>query len=383
MWIILNEIKKMCTIKNLLILLLINFIGYYIAIEFRMTYFPNGNPSTNIYSVSKKIIEERGNDFSDSDKEYLEDMYKHLLSVTGKYLENNEIARKYGVKDVRTLVDKAYTAGGVEGQELGELNNKIFFKEGVEGFWDYEAVSWMRDMYNNNENSLKLSKLPHNADRIDEIIKNKEFNSILPSEVIDNYNEVIVYSFVTILLSVVFVISPVFTYDKRRNMEYVQYSSKRGRRIFKDKVIASIISGIGITTTILGWVFYLYNNRKNTVEMFYDSSINSFFSGYSWINITFREYMIISIVLLYLTVISVTILICYVSRLIGGYIPLIGIMILITYGIEYVVNGYILKYIFNIYRFKFLEVFVLGGFIIIGATLIYTRYRKELKIDIN
>lgn len=205
---------------------------------------------------------------------------------------------------------------------------------------------------------------------------------MISTEVLENYNGFIFNSTALRVISIIFLLAPIFTKDKHRNLEQIQYTTKRGRKLYKDKIIASlIVSGI-IVTVELGALFSLYLTRENTVEMFYNSSINSWLTvGFNWFDLTFKEYIFVTIALIYIFSLCLSLLISFVSRKCSRYITLIGISLLLVIVFFKLVTT---EFLFGggvgwIYKPKFLIIGFSNIMAVIGLILVLAQNRNEKK----
>lgn len=368
MGIIKNELKKIFNIKSLLVVLVISFIIYNMFIEFHIEYFPNGRNDT--YDIAKKFVEEEGINASEVGVNYFLDLKQKYEEEANEYLFNNSTAKELGITTYEELENVGVGKKGYDSEreiKAHELHSNIMFEEKVDSFWKLQAVNQFIEMYDivNISDSFISEK---QNERINEIISSKNYRDVIPSETLSNYNSFIFNSIALIVVSIIFLLSPIFTKDKHRNLEQIQYTTKRGRKLYRDKIITSLISSAIIVTVELGILFSLYLTRENTVEMFYNSSINSWLvAGLNWFNLTFKEYIFLTIALIYIFALCLSIFTALISRKCSRYITLIGISLVLTIGFFKLVTSetLLLGGIGWIYRPKFLVL----GFIIIMAIL--------------
>lgn len=69
--------------------------------------------------------------------------------------------------------------------------------------------------------------------RIKEILEKGLETSVFNDVIFSSYNELIKSVAKTILLSVMFLITPIYLRDNKDKVNYLQYTSKTGRSIFK------------------------------------------------------------------------------------------------------------------------------------------------------
>ena len=150
----------------------------------------------------------------------------------------------------------------------------------------------------------------------------------------ENYHALIFGITLLILICVPILVIPIFINDNKNKVNYIQYSSKTGRKLFEKKIIASIVASFVLATAQLGILFVVY--KANNTYMFWDCSINSAISGIaSWYDITFGQYIILSVVLNYIVAFITCMISIFVSSKASTYISAIGIQIpiLFTFGI--------------------------------------------------
>ena len=105
---------------------------------------------------------------------------------------------------------------------------------------------------------------------------------------------------VFVILATLILVSPLVVTDRANKVNWLQYSSKQGRRIIKKQFVAALISAI-LMTTILVLVFAGVYGAATGVHAFWNTGINSFLNGqFYWLSITFGQYCLLMIGLLYL-----------------------------------------------------------------------------------
>ena len=380
MGIIKNELKKIFNIKSLLVLSVISFVIYKMFISFYIDHFPNGRPAVDIYDIAKRFIEEEGINTSEIGVQYFLNLEKEYEEEADNYILNNKVAQELGVSSRKELKELIYS-GTENSKKAAEFNDSIIFEEPVDAFWKLEGISYFIEQYDRiigNDTSLSEEQ----NERIDKIINSESYRDVIPEFILENYNGFIFNSTALILISIIFLLAPIFTKDKHRNLEQIQYTTKRGRKLYKDKIIASLIASGIIVTVELSILFFLYLTRENTVEVFYNSSINSWLVfGFRWFDLTFKEYIFVVIALVYILSISVSLFIAFISRKCNRYISLTGISLLLTLVFFKLVTAETLIWggVFNIYTPKFLVIGFLAIMAVIGIILILVQNRNEKK----
>jgi len=175
-------------------------------------------------------------------------------------------------------------------------------------------------------------------------------------------------------------ISPIFLKDKLNKVNLLQNTSKNGRNLFKKKVTSGLIAAFIITTIQLLCFFIAYS--FNNVEMFFNSNINSVFGSYlSWYDLTFMQYMVITVIAVYILSFVIGLIVMFISSIANNYITLIGVQAPIIFIISELLPR-IVGRITDIYLPKYFIPITYFSLIIIGTILIVIRWKKEKKLDI-
>ena len=356
-------------------------------ISFHIEHFPNGSAS-NEYDIAKEFIEKEGKNTSEVGIDYFINLKEKYRDEANNYLLNDPLAQELGIvtyeefQDITDIKRENYDSeNSIKANELGD---RIFFEEQVDSFWKLQVVEQIIMRYNIYNKSDSYVSEKQNK-RINEIINSESYRDVISGDVLINYNEFILYSTVLIVISIIFLLAPIFTKDKNGNLEQIQYTTKRGRKLYRDKIITSLIASVIIVTVELGALFSLYLTRENTVEMFYNSSINSWLTvGFNWFDLTFKGYIFVTIALIYIFSLCLSLLISFVSRKCSRYITLIGISLLLVIVFFKLVTTEFLFWggVGWIYKPKFLIIVFLAIMAVIGLILVLVQNRNEKKRSI-
>ena len=164
--------------------------------------------------------------------------------------------------------------------------------------------------------------------------------------------------------------------DNKNKVNYLQYSSKLGRKLFNKKIIASVIGSFIIATMQLAILFVVY--RTNNTYMFWDCSINSAISDMaSWYDITFGQYIVLSVILNYIIAFITCMISVYVSSSTNTYISAIGIQIPILFAFGMWLMDMGMKNLTFTYYPKYILHIIYFGFIILSVFGILRRIKRE------
>ncbi|MCB2341634.1 hypothetical protein [Clostridium estertheticum] len=375
MRIIFNEIKKVFNVKMIVLIMFISLIIYYLFISFNFRYFPNGRPNKDEYNISVQMLKDYGTSMDKKEFLNFKELYNKQLEQADKYLKSKPEFVKSGITTY-----KNFNSINMDNKKLGKLRDKVFFEDGVDMFWELQVRSEIIAEYENiNRHVSSLSK--NQLERYHETIKNSSITSIFPEFVFRNYNELINNVAMLIVLSIIIMVSPIFIKDSRNNINYLQYTSNIGRKIFKTKLITALISSSIIISVQIICFFILYSHNK--VGMFLNTSINSVFSfNTSWYNISFIQYIVLTVVGIYILGFAVTLIVTLISRIAPNYITLIGVQVPITFAILNISSNYLLNSLTSTRFPKYLQPLAYTILVCIGLILISIRWRKEKIIDI-
>lgn len=383
--IIINELKKIFKPVNIAIVTLITAIIWFLFMSFNIEYFPNGS-DRYIYDVSVKILNQYG---ITMDKEEFADFKKNReekSKVATDYLLTKEVFVKSGLstydefvnKEENESIDKDYMG------KLQELHSNIMFEENNELFWELENLDYAIDRYDNKETWIGLGSIDEKQlqkQRHEEIAKTDEAYSPLDFRIMENYHALIFGITLLILICIPTLIIPLFMNDNKNKVNYLQYSSKTGRKLFKKKIIASIIASFIVATVQLAILFVIY--KSNNTYMFWDCSINSAISDMaSWYDITFGQYIILSVILNYIIALITCMIAIFVSSKASTYISAIGIQIPILFGFGIWLNNIGMKYLTTTYYPKYTLHLTYLLLILISVGIIIKRNKKEKIADI-
>lgn len=391
MRIIANEIKKIFNPINLLIVGIVTFIIWFIFMFFYIEYFPNGQPGKQDYDSAVYMLNTYG---TSMDKNEFNDFKKRRdekVKEATKYLSSNKEYVDAGVStyDDYQKIGEMKPNTNEESKKLWDIYDEIVFKDNVYLFWELQALNSKIESYENKEKWTGLKDTWLTSDQIQrkkEVINSDDINSPLDSGIFGNYNSLLLWVNMLILISIAIMLSLIFMKDNKNKINYIQYSTKIGRKLFKKKIIAGLISTIIITTIQLGILFLIY--KSNNTYMFWNCSINSvfiFFGEVSWFNITFGQYIILSVVFTYILALAFSTITMLISSKVKNYITVIGaqipILFLIKMGISRPIE-YLMLFT-SIYVPKYTLPLVIIVSILIANLIMVLANKREVRLDIK
>lgn len=313
----------------LLICLLINLLMYYIFIDFDISVFPNGRPATDMYKIGIEMVDKYGHELDENELKDFKKVLQQEIKKADKYIQADKEFSNLGINNYREY--RKTRNADHENPAVRQLSSRIMFDEGIDLFWEIpQREDIIEDIENVNERygySYIDGNLTEKLEqRIQRIVQSGTVNAIFPAyPVQDNFQTISQSIAITILVSVIFMISPIFIRDYKNNMFGLQYSSKIGRDLFLKKVTAGMLAAFIITTFLIIVYYGLYST--NDIGMFLESEINSFMGTVYWYDFSFLQLIIMTILLTYVIILSLSLLAIFVSSICKNYISIIGIQL--------------------------------------------------------
>ncbi len=375
--IISNELKKIFNIKSVILLVFINIIMYFLFIEFEITVFPNGRPDLDIYNMFVEMEDSYGEFMDEEEFEDFKLRYEEVKREADEYIKSREDFKRAGIDSYDEFANM-----DINKEELDRLHREVFFEKKIDMFWE---LPWRKEyiqVYENRERYMMADVSNKNQEmRIKEILEKGLETSVFNEVVFLNYNRLIKYVAITILLGVMFMITPIYLRDSKDKVNYLQYTSKIGRNIFKKKIAAGILASFIMATLQLICFFSLYST--NNTSMFFNSNINSVYNIIiSWYDLTFIQYIALTVMGIYILAIVFTLVSMLVSSIGQNYITVIGIQLPIALFDFIILLKYMIQYMTSIRYPKYF----LGSFyvflIFISTISIIVRWRREKKVDV-
>ena len=380
MRIIINEIKKLFNLKILLILGLIVFIICKIFISFWIEVFPNGSETPD-FNLSVQMLKDYGTTMDEKEFEDFKEKSALREKEAYEYLKGDKEAQELGIKSYRELresLDKGKTDEKVEA-----LHSKIYFKDNVYLFWEMQSRESLIASYENplNRKAEVYSSKPNKYKRLKELEKGDQLKSVLSYVTFLNYDSLITNFSILVVVTLAFIISPIFLRDEKNKVNCLQYSSKTGRKIGSKKVISAMITAFGISTLELIVLFLMY--IPNDTLQFWNCSINSKFNYMvSWFDLTFGQYIMLTILVIYIITFVVTSVSLFVSSKVKSYVALIGIQVPILGALIMFLDNIGLNHMTTINYPKYIPLIAYVVFIIISILLIINLLKNEKNRDV-
>lgn len=377
MQILLHEIKKVFSWKILLLLLFVNGILSFLLIEFDIKYFPNGRPALDSYRIGVEMIEKYGTHMDEDEFADFKKTYEVQLEEANHYLQTRKEFVDAGMGTYEDF--RNYDRNN---KEQDVLYDKVIFKEPVDILWELEERSRLIENYESKETSLEHHMEDANTKqklRFNELIEAGHY-PVYPEVAFANFKSFICNVAITIIFSVVLVLSPIFIQDRSGRLLDLQYTAKKGRNLYKTKVAAGLISTFIVITTLLITYFGFYS--LNHTSMFFGVPIHMFRGDFYWYDPTFFQYIVLTVVAIYILGFVFALLAMSFSSIMSNTIALIGIqipfvIIMIKYGVFYM-----MRHIISIWVPKWVVPTSYSVMLVVSVVFIVLLWKRENKRDI-
>ncbi|WP_297632176.1 hypothetical protein [uncultured Clostridium sp.] len=379
MRIILNEIKKIFNLKSLIIGLIISIIMFGVFSAYFIKNFPDGQPAGCDLEMMKELRMKYGTTLNTEEEKELGSTYlKEKENEADQYIQNHKEAQRLGVtsyKGIRKHLAELKEKN--ENDEIEQLYFKMSFEEDSQELWNMQGINYVNEVLTFNSRYNTDYKEKKKIDRFNEIA-NREV-SLITEIVIDNFDSYIEGVGAIVIFLIMFFLGTVFIKDRKEKVDYIQYTSKIGREITKKKIVAAMISALLITTTTIAISMIVYFVKCGTTE-FFNVDINSVFNKEYIIDITYLQFIILKIIIIYVIGIITAIVTLIISKTGKSYLAILSIGIMSFAFINIITKDIILNNILELSRNQGIVFGSIGILILIGIVGCIKLKKKEIDI---
>ena len=320
MRIILNEIKKIWNIKLLFVAIIIGALFYMIFMMGFIETFERNHPLIEETKYAMKMTQSYSAMITDEELlDFMKKERKALISEAEGYINTFPIFSEVGIYNFEDYED-IHNKDDITEREheaiwtlLREKGNFVRFKLQAldmiqERYYDYPKYTLEKML--NSQDTPKIELV-----RLQEIKETEEYRNIMDGYSFEDTVSYSIYLAIVTILTVLVLVSPLIANDRSINIHLLQYSSKNGRRILFQQFISIIISAFMVTTLcvlIFGAIYTI-----NGTFVFWNNGLTSFLNlraDFFWFDLSYGQYIILYIILLYMLSIGAASLAFVVSR---------------------------------------------------------------------
>lgn len=230
-----NELKKILTWKILLLLAIVNSIVYILFIEFDIKHFPNGRPALDSYNIGIEMIEKYGTHMDEEEFEDFKRVYEAEVQAADAYLGARQefVDAGLGTYELFSNQDR-------EDEVADKLHSKVMFEDKVDLFWELQERGRLIEFYEWKERGIEAygSDVSERQKSRFDVMSEQGLYQVYPEVAFENFKRFITNVAIAIMISVALVVSPVFLQDRTRQLLGMQYTTKKGRDVYKTKALA-------------------------------------------------------------------------------------------------------------------------------------------------
>jgi len=381
MRIIAYELKKIWNIKILGIIIALSVIYFSLSMNDWIRLYSSGRWFGNV-ELAHHLTENYGSSLSLEDFEDFLNYRDLIVAELDQFFQANAFFAEMGILSFDDLQDfRGYYGSQFETLNDEERNiwNAVFLELGyivrTEEYGDLTSENETPEAYNKinsfynivsfyHTNITRETEWPSHIDsfiewhqlneseyrRLTEIRDSGELTSIMTHHTLFHTlryarNLAALIVFVTLIL-----VSTLVASDRASRVNWLQYSSKQGRRIFCKQFLAVLISAVG-ATTILVIIFAGIFAATTNAHAFWHNVINSFMGGsnFHWLSVTYGQYVLLMVGVMYLLSVGAAALAFVLSRFSHNNIRLILKIIPLFVAIDMlsnrVLNNFLVVYI--------------------------------------
>lgn len=371
------EFKKIFSWKLVLLLGVVNFLLFNLLVSFHLEHFPNGRPQTDIFAIEQKLIPLYGAEISDQELEEIKKLYEDRIKIVDELVANDPEAESLNIANYEDLV--AYN-NAQEG--LSEYYDQLLYSEGDQILWELQAWESLIENYEYEEDSLKAQASQH-TDAIKDYFQNR-----LDNQVYSFYSDVVTMNFkdyktnlaIIIWINVAILLSLVYFRDTRAKQVPLQYSSRHGRKVYRTKWWASLSATAVIVGTLVAIYMALYWTNETASHL--QLPLSSFGWFDHWYDMTFLQYMLLSIGLIVLFAFGIAVLSLALSTVAPNAVVLIGTQILLFFVMIAGVSNYLIRDMLSIWNSPLLTPLATSLFIVTTIVLAWVVWKREMRRDL-
>ena len=349
-----HEWKKIWNPLLVLVLLLLGVLYYYLFCDFYIEFFHNGAPTKAAFSLSAAWAEAYGPTMETEERAGLDEQLTAEYERFAECVQACDRAADYGIVDWDSFDDfyqNYYESARERGGEWEEekervigliVNNSnyheiVFLQRAIETYDRLENEIPPNLNYDGigDSDTLRTKKLA----RIREIKDSDMVHGYLPVNIIDNTWSYAARMAVWCILSVILLLSPTLVRDRLRRTRSMQWTSRKGRRIWNTQLLAAVISAIALTA--LNMIAYTLPFLAQGPLVFKDFRLFSFlWFGIPWVDWTYGRYLIVIEIMIFLMTMTAAGFTVMLSQYSGHYIamllkalPLFTVMAYISAGV--------------------------------------------------
>ncbi|WP_422659813.1 hypothetical protein ACK8P5_04630 [Paenibacillus sp. EC2-1] len=386
--------KKIWNVKMLIVIVLICVLFYSIFMGYYINYFSHGHSMSEEVGYSVEMTQRYGPTLeAEEHSEFVTETREDLIDKADTYIKVTPILSEAGIhtyedferirlkRDMTEMEKNAIWTLFGRGEDSSFVGFNLQAINIIEGRLDeYQFI--LDRLASETTSEKKLA-------RIMEIRETEEYRNIMDRWVFDNTVTYTKELAILAVLAVLIFVSALIVTDRSRNVHLLQYTAKQGRRILKQQLIAVILSAFLLTTALILVFGAIYSS--NGTWLFWNNGLTSFLNRQSvafWFDITYGQYIMVYIVLLYMLCLGAAAAAFVLSRLSKNSITLI-LKLIPAFALLVALSRSVFVTLFSFDNILVevtgiigIESIVCGAVLILGLALSLYMVRREKKVEV-
>ncbi|MGF9978011.1 hypothetical protein [Viridibacillus arvi] len=372
------EMKKIFSWKLIFLVVLVNIIVYQLLLGFDIKYFPNGSPAGDLFKIEQQIIPKYGDEMDEAEFLDLQATYEKEVAKADAYLANDLKAVRLGLDSYEKFVSARET----DNEEKNNYVSEITFNSTEDFPWELQAYKEFIDNFENREsdlNTLIQDSSGGQKKRYEQLLEEGKFG-IYSDTVIDNFQTYKTSMAIVIFLSIVILISPIFLRDVSAGVVTLQYTSKKGRTVYRTKWLAGLVSSVLLTSVLL--ILYMTIYSTNETSSYFDLPLHAFNWVFNWYDLTFFQYIVVSVLIIFVLSVLLGVLTMAISTAISNTIELIAVQIVVIFVMIAGVAVVLVQMLMDMQLAQAFVPSVLAVFVVIVLFVMSSVWKRENRKDI-
>ena len=232
------EIKKIWRPSVLVGILLLGLIYYYMFPSFYIEYFSNGPSAQVEFDLSVEWVAQYGPTLEPEERAELDSRLTEELAKFNRRLEEIPEAAEAGITDYESFRTASQT------EENTQLMWDIRDETNCYTIEKIQQMMELSDLQRDYLGQPEFFKYYTPKEQAQMLAVDSWPKSLLSSSVMDSTECYLKYLAQWTVISVILLLSPTLVRDRLRRMRFIQWSSRRGRRVLHTQLAAGLISAL-------------------------------------------------------------------------------------------------------------------------------------------
>lgn len=280
-----QEIKKIWRPSVLVGILLLGLIYYYMFPSFYIEYFSNGPSAQVEFDLSVEWVAQYGPTLEPEERAEVDSQLAEEIAKFNRQLEKFPEAVAVGITD--------YTS--FRAADQSDENTQLMWdiRDGT-NYYTIETIQQMMELSDLQRDYLgqpEFFKYYTPKEQAQMLAVDSWPKSLLSSSVMDSTECYLKYLAQWTVISVILLLSPTLVRDRLRRMRFIQWSSRRGRRVLHTQLAAGLISALllSVVNVTAYAIPFLSQGPLALKDCPLGNSVWG--SGTPWFNWTYGQYL--------------------------------------------------------------------------------------------